>query len=956
MMETWSPDQIRALRGDLSRARFAAELGVSPLTVYRWELPTDAKESRRPQRNLRSRLTALRALRDAREAPSEPPTSAPVPPAVIPDGAAALLLQKDQWQEAEELLFEELADLSATDTVQRSIALASMSWIQFAARGDVRGAHANLLPALARVETGQLGEPQAGRVRVMAALTYGSPDRSLFDPGRAAALAVQLGPQTSQSGRAMAVVAQLQAAYHAADAALLGRLLVRNEAILDLALDPSVRAPVDEYRAIGASLRGRPGEAERRLQGALERAEEVPVPPAIVRISGRLALIRLLNAVPPHEVLELIANARDHALQHGVSAGYPELLLGAAEAEALFRIGRFDQALKITRRTQRLSRRIAWPPIDLVLVQTRLEFHCEGVEGVERLVQEWTERWGHLNHPLVQACITYLSALLDMVRGELARAGGGFRAAREQALRAGTAPWLELMCDMQAFACVVYTSDESAVDDALGRAQSSLRRLPSAWGRALVETIQGVHVSLGGRPDEAFAILRGAVETLEFAGDVSETARARRTLAIAAAVLERNDADEMLAATEAELAGLGITIAPTQSRDMIQQLVERNRSRQAKKPRGPQRLVRALARLASRGSTTRIAQQELLWAVRDLLGERDAVLHEALPDGGTSELARLGTGAPSQALELPIDDGCGRHFLLSVQGPLGAEDTGGLRALATAAGMAFEVAALRSFESPPPKDTADGVELDGVIAASDAMRELLRDVARIGGSDATVLVRGESGAGKEVIASAVHRLSSRSDGPLVVFNSATVPKELFEGQLFGYRKGAFTGATQNSKGVIREAEGGTLFLDEIGDLPIDVQAKLLRFLENGEVQPLGAPRPVRVDVRVVAATHRDLRAMVAQGTFREDLFYRLQVVPLTVPALRERRDDILPLARHFLRLGSKGAVPELSAAASARLLEHAWTGNARELRNVLDRSLAFAGGSKRLEADALRFD
>jgi transcriptional regulator with PAS, ATPase and Fis domain len=190
----------------------------------------------------------------------------------------------------------------------------------------------------------------------------------------------------------------------------------------------------------------------------------------------------------------------------------------------------------------------------------------------------------------------------------------------------------------------------------------------------------------------------------------------------------------------------------------------------------------------------------------------------------------------------------------------------------------------------------------------------------------------------------------------VVFNSATVPKELFEGQLFGYRKGAFTGATQNSKGVIREAEGGTLFLDEIGDLPIDVQAKLLRFLENGEVQPLGAPRPVRVDVRVVAATHRDLRAMVAQGTFREDLFYRLQVVPLTVPALRERRDDILPLARHFLRLGSKGAVPELSAAASARLLEHAWTGNARELRNVLDRSLAFAGGSKRLEADALRFD
>ena len=230
-----------------------------------------------------------------------------------------------------------------------------------------------------------------------------------------------------------------------------------------------------------------------------------------------------------------------------------------------------------------------------------------------------------------------------------------------------------------------------------------------------------------------------------------------------------------------------------------------------------------------------------------------------------------------------------------------------------------------------------------MVAASPAMRRLLGDVARLAGSRATVVITGESGAGKEVVARALHDLSPRAEKSYVAFNCAAVPHDLFEGQLFGYRKGAFTGAAADHLGVVRAADGGTLFLDEIGELPLDIQPKLLRFLDSGEVHPLGAPRPVIVDVRVVAATNRDLAAEVGRGRFREDLFYRLQVVPLVVPPLRERKDDVVPLARHFARtLAEDGRAPAFAPDALAALTAHKWPGNVRELRNAIARAMAYA--------------
>ncbi len=224
-----------------------------------------------------------------------------------------------------------------------------------------------------------------------------------------------------------------------------------------------------------------------------------------------------------------------------------------------------------------------------------------------------------------------------------------------------------------------------------------------------------------------------------------------------------------------------------------------------------------------------------------------------------------------------------------------------------------------------------------IIGASAAMRDVQKAIGLLADSDATVLLLGETGTGKEVVAQAIHRYGRRSKAPFIPVNCAAIPGELLESLLFGHVRGAFTGATSDRAGSFREAQGGTLFLDEIGDMDLAMQAKLLRTLQERVVTPLGG-RPVPVDVRVIAATHRDLVGAVREGRFREDLYYRLGVVPLSLPPLRERLADIIPLAEHFLGLSADGgAIKRLGADAAARLLAYPWPGNIRELLNAMKR-------------------
>ncbi len=240
---------------------------------------------------------------------------------------------------------------------------------------------------------------------------------------------------------------------------------------------------------------------------------------------------------------------------------------------------------------------------------------------------------------------------------------------------------------------------------------------------------------------------------------------------------------------------------------------------------------------------------------------------------------------------------------------------------------------------PEPRDSEERLPL---IGRSASMQEIYRTIARLTTADLTVMINGESGTGKELVARALHDYGKRRAGPFVAINMAAIPRELIESELFGHERGAFTGATNRSLGRFEQANGGTLFLDEIGDMPPEAQTRLLRVLQEGEFTSVGGRQPIKANVRIIAATHRDLRTAIRQGQFREDLFYRLNVVPIRLPPLRERVEDIPLLARHFLERARQDGLPSksLDQGAVDRLKQHNWPGNVREVENLMRRLAA----------------
>jgi two-component system, NtrC family, nitrogen regulation response regulator GlnG len=251
--------------------------------------------------------------------------------------------------------------------------------------------------------------------------------------------------------------------------------------------------------------------------------------------------------------------------------------------------------------------------------------------------------------------------------------------------------------------------------------------------------------------------------------------------------------------------------------------------------------------------------------------------------------------------------------------------------------------ALTAPHDAPANGAEDDIEEQlPLIGRSPAMQEIYRVIARLMGTDLTVTIMGESGTGKELVARALHNFGKRRSGPFVPINMAAIPRELIESELFGHERGAFTGATARSMGRFEQAQGGTLFLDEIGDMPLEAQTRLLRVLQEGEFTAVGGRVPIRADVRVIAATHHDLRHLIRQGLFREDLFYRLNVAPIRLPPLRERTADIPALVRHFSALAVREGLPpkRLDEVAMERLRTYRWPGNVRELENLIRRLAA----------------
>ncbi len=262
-----------------------------------------------------------------------------------------------------------------------------------------------------------------------------------------------------------------------------------------------------------------------------------------------------------------------------------------------------------------------------------------------------------------------------------------------------------------------------------------------------------------------------------------------------------------------------------------------------------------------------------------------------------------------------------------------------LNALVQTVGRALEQSSKPTASQARAQSASENLP---IVGRSPAMQDIYRIIARLTQTDLTVMIVGESGTGKELVARALHDYGRRRKGAFVAVNMAAIPRELIESELFGHEKGAFTGATSRMAGRFEQAEGGTLFLDEIGDMPLEAQTRLLRVLQQSEYTSVGGVSPIKTNVRIIAATHRDLRQLITQGQFREDLFFRLNVVPLQIPALRERLEDLPDLTRHFLERAATEGLPrkEISQDAVAALQSYRWPGNVRELENLIKRLMA----------------
>jgi DNA-binding NtrC family response regulator len=281
-----------------------------------------------------------------------------------------------------------------------------------------------------------------------------------------------------------------------------------------------------------------------------------------------------------------------------------------------------------------------------------------------------------------------------------------------------------------------------------------------------------------------------------------------------------------------------------------------------------------------------------------------------------------------------------------------------LEHLTAVVNKALEIRSLREENRALKEELGRKYQWDNIVGRSPAMQQIFATIMRVAPTRATVLLAGESGVGKDLIARAIHFHSPRKDRPFVKINCTALPENLMESELFGYEKGAFTGATTSKPGKFEQADTGTVMLDEIGDVPANIQVKLLRVLQEREFERLGSNKTLHIDVRVIAATNRDLRVALEEGTFREDLYYRLNVVPLEIPPLRERKEDIPYLAHHFVEklapeMGNQ--ITGITDAAIDKLMQYSWPGNVREIENVIERSMVMANSDK-LDANDIRLD
>lgn len=970
---TFGAAQIRALRGELSRAAFARRLNVTALTVYRWELPDSASEARRPRGQVLQRLRsyATAPLRAANEMARSRQKLAPPQPiaAEIERGEYERLLPvlervpKGEMRRAENELLQLLASGELRTRAARALATQALARLCVLARGDGRAAFSMLLPLLHELEQAGLPPRVELALHVTAALVFASPDGRLFDAGKTTVHVEHaerlLDAHGSAEDRLLVWISQFAVAFILNDRQLFERVSSRGNEVLHGHELPVPRAIALYAIAIEAFISGRPALAARRFEelAELSRAHDLTLFRA--RALSHLADAMLEDAADPREVLSLTERARRLAQEHRHGISIQGLVAIWAEGEALLRMGRFAEAEERLLHAFTQSEELVWTPIAIGLSLARLYAFAGRSQQLRVLADRTSHNASLVQRAITQAEATCFRAVAGLLEGADPRAAFETLDRVDQLHHEG-ASWgfLARSCALLHLSARVLLGDVDSAQSALGRLERMLDVAPSAFANVQLQHYKGLLLCRQGRIPEGRKAIEASLASFELAGLVPEAACARALLVELAERFGEPEAAVLRERSQNELTRIGIDV-PAAIRFASGAVPATFAVHGRIDPSEVARLIVPIQRLSVRGMSPAKIQRELVAVLELLFPSASIRLEEIDSQGGALLLARVDAAASGKEVSLELGDGSGRRVRVTVQGSLPDNAHHVLTSVGSVASLALEVATLRGFaeqRGPHGKDADRPPELPGFVAASAGMRALKQDLLRLSRSRSTVIVSGESGTGKEIVARAIHELSARAAQPFVAFNCAAVPFDLFEGQLFGYKRGAYAGATGDSPGVIRTARGGTLFLDEVGDLPLDVQPKLLRFLENGEIFPLGERRAVQVDVRVIAATHRDLERLVREGSFREDLFYRLQVVPVRIPPLRERREDVVALARHFLRQLTPldREPPVLSPDAVETLLAHDWPGNVRELRNVIERSLAFAPVPSVLDGEHLR--
>lgn len=945
------PEQIRALRGDRSRADFARELGVTPLTVLRWELPDGNKEARRPRRAMIETLEKL----VARAVPQAPPFGE-VDQALAADLALLVpirsLLVSAQWTRGEDELLTLLASNQLKTSSGRALATLAMAQQQLLTRLDVRSVLTSVLPLLADVEANKFPPPIAARVHLVAAMVFGAPDARLFDPGRvnahARAADALLGPDEEE--RVLLYLAKLSATrFLGVDVftQLYGELKhLRSES-------PVPSCLLDLLRSIGLEVMGDPKRAAELRTRALEQAQRLGLHALVVGAYSNSVMFGLYRCTPATEILTLAARARSTAAEARLGPIETLIRVVAAEAEALVRLGRFEDAKVSCKEARELSARAGIPPYISASAEAHLHCFLNDHDGLAQLALALEQEVAPSMRALVRGHALYVKVCAHSLKGEYEQAAAHSDEAFDTIHGVASADYIAHEILFEGMLARMLGTDTQGARANIRRMEALNDRLPSLYHHAFGVRAEALISAMGQVTQRHIEQLEASLAIFVAAEDRVQTALGKATLAFVRHSGGEPGADAEVAASLDEIKRVGFTPRPLARSivDARQQASEGKLFRFESTLEGrtlAERLSLASELLAQRQTGPEVVQRELLRAAEDLFPGRRAVLQsDSIPPPAP------GPAAVEHWFELTDDRGKTLRF--GVEGSIDEEQRAALRTLTAVARRTLTTARVRTADTSSYTSEPDVLpELPDLVAAAPPMRRLRKAIAQLSGSRATILVTGESGSGKEVVARAIHDLSTRARRPYVAFNCASVPRELFEGQLFGHKRGAFTGADSDQLGVIRAADKGTLFLDEIGELPLDVQPKLLRFLENGEVFPLGERQPVRVDVRVVAATHRDLAKLVRQGAFREDLFYRLNVLHIDVPPLRDRGEDILQLARTFLRRAAeaegKGTM-SLDDDVMVCLKRYSWPGNVRELEHAITRATVLAAENALTLAD-----